>query len=302
MIRFDNRVAVITGAGRGLGRDYAMFLASRGAKVVVNDLGRTLDGSGQAGIPAEAVVSEIENKGGTAIANFDDVSTPESAGRIIDAAMEAFGKVDILINNAGVLRDKTFAKMQLSDFEYVLKVHLMGTVYVTKAALTIMKEQEYGRLVFTSSAAGLLGNYGQTHYAAGKLGVVGLMNALKLEGERYNIKVNAIAPLAASRMAGDVFSDEQMKKIDPKYGTAAVADFCSVECKATGDIICAAGGHYARAQMMVSPGISLTPDAEASPEFVLQHYKEISDMAGAETYKNAVEYVTQTFELLSLDK
>lgn len=181
-IPFDGRVAIITGAGDGLGKSYALFLASRGAKVVVNDIGGSTDGTGRSSAPAQMVVEEIRAKGGKAVANFDSVTESEGAENIVKTALDNFGPVDILINNAGVLRDKTFLNMPLQDFEFVLKVHLLGTVYVTKAAFPIMAEKKYGRIVLTTSAAGLFGNFGQTNYSTAKLGIIGFMNSLKLEG------------------------------------------------------------------------------------------------------------------------
>jgi len=203
-IRFDGQAAIVTGAGGGLGRTYALELARRGAMVLVNDLGGARDGSGSSTRPADAVVEEITAAGGTAVANYDSVATVEGGQAIVQAALDAFGRVDILINNAGILRDKSFAKMTPDMWQAVLDVHLHGAFHVTQPAFQVMKERGYGRIVFTTSAAGLFGNFGQANYSAPKMGLVGLMNTLKIEGAKYDIKVNTVAPLAATRLTRDV--------------------------------------------------------------------------------------------------
>lgn len=288
-IRFDNRVAVITGAGNGLGKNYALFLASRGAKVVVNDLGAAPDGTGQSGSPAQQVVDEIKAGGGQAVANYDDVSKPESTARIIQQALESFGTVDILICNAGILRDKTFLKMPLEDFESVLRVHLLGTVYCCTAAFPVMKDKGYGRIIVTTSVSGLFGNFGQTNYGAAKLGIVGFMNALKQEGHKYNILVNCIAPLAASRLAGTVMSEELMQMLKPEFVTAAVAYLCSDLCQSTGDIICAAAGWYGRAQVVQNKGVSFGMDREVTPEMIAARFTDITRMDEATGFSKSGE-------------
>jgi len=193
-IRYDGRVAVVTGAGAGIGREYALELAKRGAKVVVNDLGGARDGSGSGTSAADAVVEEIKNAGGEAVANYDNVATMDGGESIVKTAVDAFGKVDILVNNAGILRDKSFLKMSEAEWDAVIGVHLKGAFCVTQPAVKVMKENNYGRVIFTSSTSGLYGNFGQTNYGAAKLGVVGIMNTLKLEVAKYDIKVNTIAP------------------------------------------------------------------------------------------------------------
>jgi len=282
---------VITGAGRGLGRDYALFLASRGAKVVVNDLGGAEDGKGHHEGPAKKVVDEIEAAGGTAVADFNSVADPESASDIVRTALDRFGTVDILINNAGILRDKTFFNMPLADFEFVLRVHLLGTVYVTKAAFAVMRQSGYGRIVLATSTSGLYGTYGQTNYSAAKLGIVGFMNALKLEGKKYNISVNTIAPLAASRLGIGIFPDGIMTMIKPGFVTAAVAFLCSEQCSASGDIICAGGGHYARARVVESEGFRFNPAEMVTPEMIAEKYAEIADMTGARGFDSGAQAV-----------
>ena len=298
-IRFDDRVAVITGAGNGLGRSYAMYLASRGARVVVNDLGGQADGSGQSTAPAQMVVDEIKAAGGEAVASFDDVSQFEGAGNLIRQAQDHFGAPDILICNAGILRDKSFAGMAMEDFEAVLRVHLLGTVYVTRAAWPLMKARGYGRIVFTTSVSGLYGNFGQANYSAAKLGIVGLMNSLKLEGEKYNIRVNTIAPIAASRLGAGIFPDEAMPLLKPEYVTAAVAWLCSEQCLATGDIIAAGAGRFAKAQIVESPGICFPPNQEVTPEMVAENYAGICDMTGAQAFDRSHDAVIKLFEMLT---
>ena len=287
-IRFDNKVAIITGAGAGLGRSYAFFLASRGAKVVVNDLGTSGDGSGRSDTRAQLVVNEIKDRGGKAVANFDSVAEVEGAQRIVDDALKHFGTVDILINNAGILRDKSFLKMPLEDFELVLRVHLLGTVYVTRAAFPVMKEKSYGRIVMTTSVAGLFGNFGQTNYSAAKLGIVGFMNSLKLEGEKYKIFINTVAPLAATKLAGPsgIFREELVTLLKPELVAPLVAYLCSEQCRTTGDIICAGGGYYAKVQVVEGGGIRLSPEQEITPEMIAEKYSEISKMERAVGFKS----------------
>src|SRR3990167_998289 len=203
-LRFDGRVAIVTGAGGGLGRSHALQLAARGAKVLVNDLGSARDGSGGSSAAAEAVVAEIRAAGGVAMANGASVTDPAGVQAMVDQVMAEWGRIDILVNNAGILRDKSFSKMTLDDFRLVVDVHLMGSFYTTKAVWDIMKAQNYGRIIFTTSSSGLFGNFGQANYGAAKMAVVGLMQTLSLEGEKYNVRVNCLAPTAATRMAEDL--------------------------------------------------------------------------------------------------
>ena len=205
-IRYDGRVAVVTGAGGGLGKTYALMLASRGASVVVNDLGGASDGTGAGTSMADEVVKEINESGGKAVANYDSVSTPEGGEGIIQTAVENFGKVDIVINNAGILRDKTFAKLEPQHLEAVIDVHLKGAFFVTQPAYRVMKENNYGRIVFAASGAGIFGNFGQSNYGAAKMGLVGLSNVLAVEGAKNNIKCNVIAPIAKTRLTSSTYS------------------------------------------------------------------------------------------------
>ena len=228
---FKDKVAIVTGSGNGIGKGYALELAKRGAKVVVNDLGGTVDGSGGSLSAADAVVQEIEAAGGEAMANGANVAKQEDVKAMVQATMEKWGRVDILINNAGILRDKSFGKMEWSDFEAVINVHLLGSALCAHGVFPIMKEQEFGRIVMTSSSSGLFGNFGQTNYAAAKMGVVGLMNTLKLEGAKYNVHTNSIAPTATTRMTEHLFPAEFAEKLDPKYIIPAVI-FLASEKKA----------------------------------------------------------------------
>jgi NAD(P)-dependent dehydrogenase (short-subunit alcohol dehydrogenase family) len=244
-ITFDGRVAVVTGAGGGLGRGYALELARRGARVVVNDLGGAVDGSGASRQAADVVVEEVEAAGGEAVANYDSVSTRDGGAAIIQTAVDAFGTVDIVVNNAGILRDKSFANMTLDEVEAVLDVHLTGAFYVSHPAFKVMKEKGYGRFVHTSSASGIFGNFGQANYGAAKAGLVGLSNVLAIEGEKYGIKSNAIAPTAKTRMTEELlgpFAD----MFDPDQVTPMVVYLCSEASDYTHQVFSVGGGRYAR--------------------------------------------------------
>ncbi len=282
-IRFDGRVAIVTGAGGGLGRVYALEFAKRGAKVLVNDLGGARDGSGEGSqTPAQKVVEEIKAAGGVAVANYDNVATAEGGERIVKAALDAFGTVDILVNNAGILRDKSLPKMEPETWQAVLDVHLNGAYNVTRPAFAVMKEKGYGRIIMTTSAAGLYGNFGQTNYSAAKMGLVGLMNTLKLEGAKYNIKVNTIAPIAASRLMADIIPPELLDKMKPEFVAPLVLYLASEGCPVTGRIYNAGVGYYGRAAVMTSPG-TVIGDGKKVPtvEEVGAAWEKIQSLQGA---------------------
>ncbi|MGI1677196.1 MAG: SDR family oxidoreductase [Cellvibrionaceae bacterium] len=277
-IEFKNKVAIVTGAGGGLGRCHALDLAKRGAKVVVNDLGGAMDGSGGSSAAAEDVVAEIKAAGGEAIANGSSVSDRQGVDNLVKQAMDEYGRIDVLINNAGILRDKSFAKMSLEDFQLVVDVHLMGSVYCTKAVWPIMVEQGYGRIVMTTSPSGLYGNFGQSNYGAAKLGLVGFMNTLKLEGMKYNIRVNAVSPVAATRMTEHLIPEEVLAKLGPELITPA-AIYLSSEGAPTGAIIQAQGGTYSVAQLFETPAVNIGTDASADD--IAARWDEISDLSNA---------------------
>jgi NAD(P)-dependent dehydrogenase (short-subunit alcohol dehydrogenase family) len=292
-IRFDGKVAIVTGAGGGLGRAHALELARRGAKVVVNDLGAAVDGSGGSSQAAQDVVAEIKALGGEAIANGGSVSDREGAQSIVRDAVSAFGTVDILINNAGILRDKSFAKMPLDDFELVVKVHLLGSVYCTHAAWPVMAEKNYGRIVMTTSSTGLYGNFGQSNYGAAKMGLVGLMNTLKLEGERKGIRVNTIAPVAATRMTANLgMPEEVFQALKPELVTPAVLYLVSEDAP-NGMIIEAGAGYFARVAVMEGQGVHLGP--AATVDDVAAAAERIADMTGATTFWQGAEVTQKIF-------
>jgi NAD(P)-dependent dehydrogenase (short-subunit alcohol dehydrogenase family) len=255
-LRFDDRVAIITGAGGALGRSHALELAGRGAKVVVNDVGGSVHGEGEAKSAAQQVVDEITALGGEAIANFASVTTPAGGEAIIASALEAFGRVDILINNAGILRDRAFHNMGTEDMDAVLDVHLRGAMFVTQPAFKLMREQRFGRIVNTTSASGLFGNFGQANYGAAKAGLLGLTRVLAHEGSRVNILVNAIAPLARTRMTTGLLGDLEAH-LDPQSVSAVVAYLAHESCAVNGHVYSVAGGRVARIFIAESPGVVL---------------------------------------------
>lgn len=279
-ISFADQVAIVTGAGGGLGRCHALELARRGAKVVINDLGGTMDGSGGSSGAAEAVVAEIKAMGGEAIANGGSVSDRAGAQSMVDDAMNAWGRVDVLINNAGILRDKSFSKMTLDDFEMVVNVHLMGAAYCSHAVWPIMREQNYGRILMTTSPSGLYGNFGQTNYGAAKMGQVGLMNSMKIEGAKNNIHTNSIAPVAATRMTENLMPEEVLEKLGPELVTPAAIFLVSEEAP-NGVILQAQGGQYSLAAVVENNGVNLGVDATADD--VASSYEAIVDMAEVKT-------------------
>ncbi len=292
-IRFDDRVAIVTGSGAGLGRVYALELARRGAKVVVNDYGGARDGSGKgSATPADKVVKEIKALGGQAVANYDNVATVEGGANIVKTALDAFGTVDILINNAGILRDKSFVKMEPENWHTVIDVHLNGAYNVSRPAFAVMKEKGYGRILLTTSAAGLYGNFGQTNYTAAKMGLVGLMNTLKLEGEKYGIKVNTIAPVAASRLTEDILPPDFLDKLKPELVAPMSLYLVSETCPVTGNIYNAGMGCYNRAAIVTGPGAVVSKDGQIpTPEQLLSQWDQIASLKGAKPYQNLNEQI-----------
>ncbi len=289
-IRFDNRVAIVTGAGNGLGRAHALLLASRGAKVVVNDPGGAVDGKGGTHAAADKVVDEIKAAGGQAVANYDSVAEAASAANIVKTAVDSFGTVDIVVNNAGVLRDKTFHNMTIEDLDFVVKVHFLGTAYVTHAAWPILRAKAYGRVVVTSSNSGIYGNFGQANYGGAKLAVVGFMNALRLEGQKYNIMVNALAPVAGTRMTESLMPPEVVAKLKPEYVSPMVAYLCSEQCQRTGEIWSAGAGYFARIEYREAPGVRIEGRAPTL-EDVEANIDKIADLSTNTAYRTSSEEV-----------
>jgi NAD(P)-dependent dehydrogenase (short-subunit alcohol dehydrogenase family) len=253
-INYEGRVAIVTGAGNGLGREHALLLASRGAKVVVNDLGGAVDGSGASSGPAERVAAEIRDAGGKAVANSSSVATPEGGQQIISTALDAFGRVDIVINNAGILRDGTFAKLDPKAWDAVLDVHLRGAMCVTRAAWNHMKDQSYGRIINTSSNAGIFGNFGQANYGAAKAGLIGLTRVLAQEGKKYGILANVVAPIARTRMTEELLG-RLASKLDPSLVSPVVAYLASESCRESGEIYSVGGGRVSRLFIAATRGI-----------------------------------------------
>jgi NAD(P)-dependent dehydrogenase (short-subunit alcohol dehydrogenase family) len=289
-VRFDNRVAIVTGAGNGLGRSHALLLASRGAKVVVNDPGGAVDGKGGAHAPADKVVDEIKAAGGQAVVNYDSVADAKSAANIVKTAVDAFGTVDIVVNNAGVLRDKTFHNMTVDDFDFVVKVHFLGTAYVTHAAWPILRAKAYGRVVVTSSNSGIYGTFGQANYGGAKLAVVGFMNALRLEGQKYNIMMNALAPIAATRMTDSLMPAPVLEKLKPEFVSPMVAYLCSEQCQRTGDIWSAGGGTFARIEYREAEGLRIAGRAP-TVEDVADNIEKIADVSASRVFRTSGEEV-----------
>jgi len=292
-IRFDDRVVIVTGAGHGLGRCHALEFARRGAKVVVNDLGGARDGTGASSAAAEAVVAEIEGFGGEAMANGANVADYSQVERMVAEAIDRWGRVDVLVNNAGILRDKTFAKISLDDFRLVVDVHLMGSVNCTKAVWDHMKERQYGRIVMTSSSSGIYGNFGQTNYGAAKMGLVGFMNSLALEGQKYGIRVNALAPIAATRMTEDIMTEEVLGLLDPASVTPAVV-FLGSEEAPTHQVVVAGAGVFARVAIQETPGVFLEPDVRDA-DHVADSWKQIAATDGQQELEAGSE---QTMKVL----
>ena len=302
-IRFADRVAVVTGAGAGLGRTYAIELAKRGAKVVVNDLGGARDGSGSSTKAADSVVNEIEELGGEAVANYDSVATVEGGQALIDQAVKAFGKVDILINNAGILRDKTLAKMSPEEWDAVMGVHLNAAYNVSRPAFLNMRENGYGRIILTTSAAGLHGNFGQTNYSAAKMALVGFANTLKIEGERGNIKVNIIAPVATTRLTDDILPPDLKEKLQPEFVAPLVLYLCSDKCPVTGAIYNAGAGYFSRVQIVSGPGTVVgQAGKEPAANEIKENLDKIMSIEGAEEYPNLTAALGPMIEALNPKK
>jgi NAD(P)-dependent dehydrogenase (short-subunit alcohol dehydrogenase family) len=274
---FDGRAAIITGAGGGLGRQHALMMAKRGALIVVNDLGGSVDGTGSDKGAAQIVVDEIKAAGGEAVANTDSVATPEGGAAIVQAAVDAFGKVDIVINNAGILRDKSFHNMTPDLFDPVIDVHLRGAYNVTQPAWKLMRDQGYGRVISTSSAAGIFGNFGQANYGAAKMGLVGFTNVLAVEGAKYNIKANAIAPLALTRMTEDILG-ALGDKLDPSLISPLVTYLGSESCESTGRVYSVGGGRVAEVFIAETVGYSNTTDL--TPEDLAANWDTVTGQDG----------------------
>jgi len=295
-IRFDGRVAIVTGAGSGLGRSHALALAARGAKVVVNDLGGSLNGQGQSSSAADNVVAEIKAMGGEAAANYDSVGDAAGAERMVATAVDAFGRLDILVNNAGILRDKSLAKMDPADFEAVTRVHLYGSAFCTRAALPAMQKNNYGRIVLTTSNSGLFGNFGQSNYGAAKAALIGLMNVVRIEAAKYGVKINTIAPMAATRMTENVMPADMLPLFKPEYVSAAVAYLCSEACEDSGQIISASAGYVARVQVMSSAGVFLDTNQPITADTIAENWAGITDMTGCQGFDSAgaeMEYIVK---------
>ena len=293
---YNGKVVIVTGAGGGLGRCHALEFARRGAKVVVNDLGGAVDGSGGSSEAADKVVEEIKAAGGEAMSNGSSVTDDTGVANMVQQTMDAYGRIDVLVNNAGVLRDKSFAKMEIADFDFVVDVHLFGTMKPTKAVWPIMKEQGYGRIMVTSSSSGLYGNFGQSNYGAAKLGVVGFINTLKLEGQKDNIHINALAPVAWTRMTSNLMPPEMEESLAPEQVTPAVVFMCSEQAP-TGKIICAGAGAYAAAQIVETRGMYLGTAPTA--EDVAENWEQISKLDDqAEALFQGGEQTRRFFELI----
>jgi NAD(P)-dependent dehydrogenase (short-subunit alcohol dehydrogenase family) len=297
-IGYDGKVAIITGAGGGLGREHALELARRGARVVVNDLGGSVSGEGGDKGPAEHVADEINDLGGEAVADTNSVATAEGGEAIVKTAVDAFGSVDIVVNNAGILRDKTFHNMTTDLVEPVIQVHLLGAFYVTIPAWRIMREKNYGRVINTSSNSGLLGNFGQSNYGAAKMGLVGFTRVLANEGRKFNIHANAIAPVAKTRMTEELLGPAA-DLVDPKTVTPLVCYLASEECDVSGEVFSAAGGLYARFFIGLTPGYY---QQGATVEDVRDHWAEIRDEEGFIIPSGPNDELQKIFGILSAGK
>jgi NAD(P)-dependent dehydrogenase (short-subunit alcohol dehydrogenase family) len=280
MAGLDGRVVIITGAGGGLGREYALLLASEGARVAVNDLGGARDGSGAGQAMADTVVEEIRQLGGTALANYDNIASEDGAQALVDATIEEFGTLDGVVNNAGILRDGAFHKMTAANWDAVLKVHLYGGFYVTRAAWPHLRENGFGRVVMATSTSGLFGNFGQANYGAAKLGLLGLINTLAIEGAKYGILVNAVAPMAATRMTADVAPTELLDKLPPAQVAPVVGYLMSEQCTDTASVYVVGGGNIQRVAQFQNKGVSFSEPPTVDE--LTARWSEISDLSNVE--------------------
>jgi len=296
-IRFDDQVAIVTGAGGGIGKQHALELARRGAKVVVNDLGGGVDGTGTSDA-SEAVVDQILSEGGEAIANGASVTDLDAIKDMTEQVVSKWGKIDILVNNAGILRDKTFHNVSMDDFNLVMDVHFQGTLNCTHTIYPIMRENGYGRIVFTSSSSGVFGNFGQSNYGAAKMAMVGLMNTLKLEGQKYNVFSNTITPVAYTRMTENLMPEDFGKQFQPEYITPAVLYLASDQAP-NGAIMAAGAGVFSRILIHETMGISLGTGEDMTPENISASWEKISDMRDARLLQNGGEQTLKIFELLT---
>ena len=292
-VNFENKAVIVTGAGNGLGKAYALELGSRGAKVIVNDLGGSVDGSGAASSPADDVVNEIIQNGGEAVANYDSVATKDGGESIVQSALDNFGTVDAVINNAGILRDKSFANMSEEELTLILDVHLKGTFFVSQPAFKVMKENNYGRIVNVASPSGLFGNFGQSNYGAAKMGIVGLTNVLAIEGAKYNIKVNVIAPTAYTRMTEALLPEDVGKLFSAELVTPMVVYLASESCEPSHEIFGVASGRFARIVIITHNGYVNT---NASAEDIANNIEEIR------TIKDGTYPMSNEDELLIIQK
>ena len=296
-IEFNDKVAIVTGAGGGIGKEHALELARRGAKVVVNDLGGSVDGSG-ASDAAEEVVELIKSEGGEAISNGASVTDLDAVKNMVQQTMDEWGRIDILVNNAGILRDKSFHKVSIEDFNLVMDVHFQGSLNCTHTIFPIMREQEYGRIIFTSSASGVYGNFGQTNYGSAKMAMIGLMNTLKLEGQNKNIFTNSITPVAYTRMTEGLIPEDFGQNLKSEYITPAVIYLASDQAP-NGVIIAAGAGVFSIINIQESMGVSLGTGEDMTPENIHANWDKISDMANARALQNGGEQTLKFFELIN---
>ena len=296
-IEFNDKVAIVTGAGGGIGKEHALELARRGAKVVVNDLGGSVDGSG-ASDAAEEVVELIKSEGGEAISNGASVTDLDAVKNMVQQTMDEWGRIDILVNNAGILRDKSFHKVSIEDFNLVMDVHFQGSLNCTHTIFPIMREQEYGRIIFTSSASGVYGNFGQTNYGSAKMAMIGLMNTLKLEGQNKNIFTNSITPVAYTRMTEGLIPEDFGQDLKSEYITPAVIYLASDHAP-NGVIIAAGAGVFSRINIQESMGVSLGTGEDMTPENIHANWDKISDMTNARALQNGGEQTLKFFELIN---